>query len=197
MTKFSKLFSGTLQFLQKTKDFISSDFVEALGLVYLFLYMIISTAALFWFWNASENGSPGGPTMILATGWVGFLLVAKRSPGNWFLLDILTGNSYRFSTKYQSMGRIVGKHASTDDSETRTILKSNDARWPYGGWHTLGETFLIVEINHEGKKLRSGMKVSNKEFSLAQHGSEVPVRYQLARGSCGPGSPALIWLSRH
>lgn len=181
----------------KTKEFISSDPMEAMGLIYLFLYMITSTAALTWLWYMSENRSSSGPTMVLALGWVGFFLVAKRLPSNWLLLDMLTDNSYRFNTKHHGKGRIVGKHSSDNDSETRTILRRNDARWPYGIWCTHGEKFLIVEINHEGTKFRSGMKVNDTEFSLARPDSKIPIVYQLARGPCKPSSSALMWLRRH
>lgn len=129
--------------------------------------------------------------VFVLMGPVSFAMSLRKNPDARIIGDLLLGNPYRLTKRYTGTAKIIKLCETSSDTETRRLTTAHESGWPYGSWCVMGEKFLIVEIKHDSERYRTGMKVKDVEFALAQPGASVSVKYQLARGPKGTAGPIL------
>jgi hypothetical protein len=183
-------------FWQELSSIFLSGKSGSMGLILLFLYMLLSSIFLVAAIGIRQSPLEWQTVLLtLGVGWFGFITTSRSTPGAWLLADMLTGNSHRLTKRFAIDATIITKCATSGYDETIRATRTHNSRWPYSGWDTRGEKFLIIELKHQGETFRTCMKVNHKEYVLAHPGDSIPVKYQLARGPDGPGNPVLAWLS--
>lgn len=108
----------------------------------------------------------------------------------WMLQALCLGE-YRWMPRYTVTARVISSHDTKSEAETRSVCKQAHARWPYGGWYIYGEQFLVVSFVHDGKSLRTAIRVKQANFEELKPGDRLEISYQFSRGPDEPQLPVL------
>lgn len=116
--------------------------------------------------------------------------VAFTHPKGWMLREMFFGQ-YRCMPRQQITARVISSHATKSYTETRSICSAATIGWPYGGWYTFGERFLVVRLVHAGKRIDTAIKVNKTTFAKLKPGDRLKISCQFSRGPNESQEPVL------